>query len=1661
MNNTTAEQTGGAGFSFENKVQTSFLINMIIGGFAPCYGNGKIIGVKLQGDSKVDDLVVEIDEDSILKKMYCQIKANITFSDNEIFNKVIKQCWDDFNTILDKKNDKIAIIKKNLNHTDTNDIKPLFSIARSKNNAESYFKYIESFDSKRSKLNIFRDSIEKAKGCNVTNEEIWHFFKSIHILSYDYGTIEQSKDYTNILNLIKLAKSNNEKSAEDIFKNVFFEIVEKNKNSGEFCLQNLSESIKKDFDFSKTTNWDSIKRLEEHTQRILNPITEFIGRKKVSFNREIKKDEIKKSILENEITFIEGKSGVGKSALAKSVLNDLKSDGYNFFTFKSNDFSKSIDEFNASIGISERVSQVFDKLALINDKIIHIESAENFLEIEDKDFIKSFWNELRDRGVKLLITCREYARNSIVLSIFNKGKSIESDKLNETEIKQLIVEYPELEPFFNKYKGKSFVDSLKLIEVIVQGIEYENLPENLTNKSLRDYLWKHTIQNENSIRSNAIKRSNCFSNLVVKRATTLNVFENVEDVDMAYLLEKENILTSNDDKFAPAFDIFEDWALIKQIESLYSQKQDINDFFSNLKLYPAIRRAFRIWINESIEDNDREIVTFLNSSIIADINSVWKDEIITAILKSDYCTEYIELNKQFLLENHSEYLKKFIHILKISCQKYVSRESNNSDVFNNANFKPQGLGWFSIIKLLHKEIQIIGVDISTQFILNFLTEWKKKHRKYDEILDEDNYVGEICIFIINSLIQKGELKEIKSYLEIVLVVVSTIQEPIKRWISNGLDLYNKLVESGEIDNNYFNEGDEEKRLQIFEINFYNKCLFPAVLSPLTGKEICRYLPEFYIEIWKTKNYFREKKVNPNAKSVFGSIYGARRDYRDRFGIRERIDEKYKASPLSTPFQVLLFHNDKVGIDFLIDLTNYILEKYQSFEGDDFTKRMKLDKIKLELENGKIVEKYGNIELWCLNKHCVNAPDNLQSILMAFEEYLHTLLTHKQYDMLKVIFEYIILKSKSIILDAIILTVALENPLIFGRKIIPLLKVKQLYKWEFERTLKIKLNQPTLYTIKPLDKLFNNAYMEFINKSYQTRGIEDIVVRLNFSEFQEDIWKIIDDFKDKNKSECDIAFGNTLLRIDMRKIKTEIAKDNSGILILPNEDKEREYNELNPDREAKQREFELDSIYSNLFLNTQKVLDREEIITYDTWVKYREELIALIDENYQLKEVFGTSVLMFTMFQTPAQIASIGVRDFRDELSPIETEWCFNAIKNSIDKSIELWKDTKTENKFGLLNSKEVCFNNLGELLISSKGDLVKEKYLKEAIIYGLIFLEENDKVKLVNSVRIIWNVHEIFCIQSIYAIIKYFKHKKSEHHNPLNIEKNCTILNKIITDALNEKLDFEEIDYQNSNHLYFLRYILFLMPFNNRIDVLNKYVWNILKNVLKIETTNNSYDYPRNGYNIYEIRRYFALYLLNQESEEIAKILNTLFADINYCEFLAKILEDVILETDRNIAYSTNFSLIFDYTLTKNTFGHYKLNQSMLLGIEWKVEATNWKPIEGKEILFGKIIQKYCKSKDDCFYFLRFMNTIGKMFIPIGLKWLGEILFKNEDYLNDENNHYLTEKILIYIFQYKLNEIRSKKEYTLIYLDLLNIMIEKGSSPCYFIRDNFLIYVPY
>lgn len=279
--------TGGGGPHFENRVQASFIVLMLTGGFVPCLPTWPISKIKLQGKYQnfdTDDLIVYAKQpiSNNKAKLIAQIKHKVTFTKkNTELSEVIQAAWNDFNNkdIFTEGTDIIALITGPLSTTDTDDVRNLLRQAEHAEDGPDFLKRINlaKFTSKkqRTKLEVFQYHLKNANnGTDITNDQLWRFLNSFRLLIYDLDI----RGVTLSL-LHSLIGQYSQENVMGLWAQFYERVGWENENAGVITVDSLPEELRSAFqrrtvetlpaDFARkppvqvTTDWSRINYASE------------------------------------------------------------------------------------------------------------------------------------------------------------------------------------------------------------------------------------------------------------------------------------------------------------------------------------------------------------------------------------------------------------------------------------------------------------------------------------------------------------------------------------------------------------------------------------------------------------------------------------------------------------------------------------------------------------------------------------------------------------------------------------------------------------------------------------------------------------------------------------------------------------------------------------------------------------------------------------------------------------------------------------------------------------------------------------------------------------------------------------------------------------------------------------------------------------------------------------------------------------------------------------------------------------------------------------------------------------------------------------------------------------------------------------------------------
>jgi hypothetical protein len=248
--------SGGGGVNFENRVQASFVVLMVTGGFVACFPGCPIKKIKLQGKYAgydIDDLIIFVERpgDGQERKLLGQIRHSIKITEGDnVFGEVIQAGWNDFNNskLFIRGRDSIALITGPLSSADTRDVRTILDWARSCQDSEEFFTKVElgnfSSQAKRNKLKAFRSQLKRAnEGKDVSDEDLFQFLKHFHLLGYDLD-VQTGVMLSLLQSLLGQYSQNN---AQNLWSRLLDEVQSANQSAGTITIDSLPDDIQEAF----------------------------------------------------------------------------------------------------------------------------------------------------------------------------------------------------------------------------------------------------------------------------------------------------------------------------------------------------------------------------------------------------------------------------------------------------------------------------------------------------------------------------------------------------------------------------------------------------------------------------------------------------------------------------------------------------------------------------------------------------------------------------------------------------------------------------------------------------------------------------------------------------------------------------------------------------------------------------------------------------------------------------------------------------------------------------------------------------------------------------------------------------------------------------------------------------------------------------------------------------------------------------------------------------------------------------------------------------------------------------------------------------------------------------------------------------------------------
>lgn len=1669
-------QKGGGGTDFEQLVQTAFLTTLITKCGVPCIDSGELTEIALQVTNRgyeTDDFMATVNSIQGNHRLLFQVKHDISFtSKNEQFKEVVTDFWKDFNntSIFDKSKDKLIIVKNGLTKNERAHFKTLFNWAKSHDSEIDFISEVNRIKIKKNSLDIFRKILKEANNnIDLTDKQLWEFLKCVDVLEYDLLN-NGSVDKTYFLNLIKLSKNNETSISEDeIWNSLFSYISRLNPNGGSINLQNIkSESFFNYFDNARLQPCiKDVEKLKSDSKEILRPLKTYIGKNEniLNFPRTEVLEQIVENINNSQITIISGKPGVGKSAAIKALLNKNFHNA-SVFVFRADQFNTpTLANLFSNLGIHETIESIFSCISLIPEKIIYIDSLEKLLETDPECSFKQMLALLKEHPkIKLIASSREYAIDLIAQKFGidkNETNITEIPTLNDDELNLVKEKFPQLISVIDNKKLNELLQCPKYLDFSILAISKTN--DSYANLSLTEFknkLWNSLVVDQTNTRNGLpLKREEAFMDIAIKRAKKMKLFVRPDkfDAEAITCLENDEIIfqeNNNNRKYSPTHDILEDWALVKYISSTYDEFPNPQDLFNKIGNEPAIRRAFRLWVEDYLIDNNDQIIDLINSTIFdTNIEKYWSDELLIAIFKSETSHSFFIQFEKELLDNKAELFTRCLHLLKTCCKENFQINKGNSFLL------PIGSGWKESIFFIQNHLSTL--DIIKHSILNFISEYNYRIiSQYNKINnDEKKAIKFIVLTYLNEIEDEKDFLKIdnqKEKFKVLMQILFNLAEISKEEITSLIQRSFKYIDN---DN-------------LWELNYFYTNIIENSLAGVGNFNLINELPEIIIETaWKYWKFIPQKKEEltvhgwgfPKNNSLEGD---------ECWGIKH-LPSFSPSGIYKTPFYTLLNYHPMIGVKFIIEFINYAVDFYVN---SDCEYKHNISIIELTLNDGSVSKLWGSPQLWGAYRGISVTSYLLESLLMSLEKFLLEIIiikTDKVKEFIKYIFDYVYKHSNNIAPIAVLSSITMAYPEEVEESMLPLLSIKEAYVWDISRVVQESA------ALSPSKERWESNQLPH-RKKYK-RGLSDFIFyyQLNNKKLKKDIHKCFDKINKQIKKE-NLDMRKLLQDIDIRNLQVKEYDEKLGGFPLETkyEDDINKYVEIN--------KVDIESIntsasYSNLI---SKAYENKEKINFEEW----NECYSYYLDSNNIEPIYSR----------PATLAFLGLQEFPNLILEEQKEWCIDTL---VKVNIAILDDTfsrnyNKNNKYSILD-KSIALTSFHLIL----QNLQEEKEISEIleIIFDMLIapFSENDTKTLLIYIR--ETFFKLFPSESKkiwFCLIKFSQFKKenpksygyqTEESIAEEKRKEKEFIQKILyTDTI--KLDLSEINFKNFD-AYLLTKVLIITPYNvENIDYSN-FINNMLSLVISDLFIEEKYTYPHSKESrnlqysaIALIENYLSSFLLlNSNVEFSKKILTQLVNSISndssnndFVEFVKGILDYIAIKlydnSNLNIdqlnfnKQKENFWTLWELLNTLlPTNDKHPLIPTLFLDIRFLLWSNNGNPLKyewcvlnSKKTFYKNLVLE--RGKNNTASIINVFSTIGeKEFLPEGISWL-KILLESNLQEAISLSSYSAERMIKRLYYNHIGKIKNNNKLINDYIWILNLMVDLGSSSAYLIRENVITY---
>lgn len=682
--------TGGAGSDYENQVGAYYLAALLL----QAVPRGQDAGVtrevrfqRLYEGEPLDDLIIVSELPGGEAKLALQIKRDLTFGEKDkTFDEVIQACWKtlkstNFQVGIDRFGIGIGLYSKNIDEY----YQSVLTWARTSKDADDFLNRINQHrltnQKQRSFVKLICCKLNNYSDSTVTNDEIWNFLRSMVILYFDFQR-DGSRDYSYSVEILShLLNSDKKPEAPQLFTELVNLAAEANRTAGSFNADILIKRLQAKFSLLSSVDCRSdLEKLRQESSFALNDIRVDIGGLRLS-RTDLIVNALEK-LSEASLIEIVGSSGVGKSALLKTLVEHQRGEGPVLVISGDRISGVGWSSYASTLQLRQPLNKLLVALSASSRPTIFIDGVDRIVERGKRAVVNDLLHTLVEvplsedgsRHWTVVFSAREENLQEVYRWLnwhaLGKPTRLQVPELTREEL-QSVVEYsPRLKPLLSVNQLSPILKNplmLRLLEDPRMLPNPEDLPPVATEIEISKVWWDRLVGNEGSVPGRDRKSSLLkLGRQVVKSPGKHFTVEETVTPESIISLTADGIIVQDPDREVYRFshDLLEDWVMYRLLDQ---RREDLSAYLQELDeplgLYRAVQ-LLGLTLLENYKTADAWIQLIEQVEQASELSPRWRQALLTVPLVTPRANELLDKAESFLIADDAKRLIELMVALR-------------------------------------------------------------------------------------------------------------------------------------------------------------------------------------------------------------------------------------------------------------------------------------------------------------------------------------------------------------------------------------------------------------------------------------------------------------------------------------------------------------------------------------------------------------------------------------------------------------------------------------------------------------------------------------------------------------------------------------------------------------------------------------------------------------------------------------------------------------------------------------------------------------------------------------------------------------------------------------------------------------------------------------